>query len=146
VFIGHGVELVVIEDKTSFHETLREQLEGLSYKLDEELISSLISENQQEDQLTNSFSLPVKYVLINEQNLNEILRKDGPYWDAFYKRYPKSPGVISISKAGFNQRADQAIIYLSRSCGSLCGTGSIYILQKDGEDWVLQDRINLWVS
>jgi hypothetical protein len=146
IYIGEGVKLELIEDVTSLYDVNKEDISnGLSYKLDSELINSLIEENGEPVSLRALFNLPVNYELVSSQQIQEILA-EGEGREPFFKRYPGSPGVISLSRAGFNKRMDKAILYISRVCPGLCGEGSVVLLKREGEDWIVEERIRLWVS
>ena len=68
------------------------------------------------------------------------------FWTTFYKTYPNSSGLIFLSKVGFNNRHDQALVYVARTCGGLCGVGSYFLLGKANGKWIfLRDEV-LYVS
>ena len=54
-------------------------------------------------------------------------------------------GIIQFSNIGFNQNRDNAILYSDWNCGSLCGGGHFYILQKERGNWKIVGSMNLWV-
>jgi hypothetical protein len=85
------------------------------------------------------------YRLISRKEVDEIFKKnDG--WEEFYKRYPKSSGIWSFSRVGYNAAANEALVYVVHSCGMLCGTGHLYLLTKQNEKWMVKDRLMLWIS
>ena len=69
-------------------------------------------------------------------------------WDRFYAKYPKSPGIITISRVGFSRDGNLAMFYLGNQIHWLAGCGGIHIFRKQGTKWV-EDRISFgpqWVS
>ena len=68
------------------------------------------------------------------------------FWARFYKKYPNSSGLVFFSKVGFNDRHDQAFVYVGRTCGGLCGAGEYVLLNKVNGQWVVRDEEGLWVS
>lgn len=59
-------------------------------------------------------------------------------WDRFYTKYPKSPGIITISRVGFNKSGDMAMFYMGSQSHWLAGSGHIYVFRKQGGKWVEQ--------
>jgi len=67
------------------------------------------------------------------------VQKDGEksdFWDKFYKRYPKAPGVIWLSRVGLNRRGDMAMIYVESQSSWHVGGERFYIFRKQGNKWV----------
>jgi len=58
-------------------------------------------------------------------------------WDWFYRRYPDSGGLITISRVGIDSKATIAIAYLGWRSDYLAGFGAIRILRHEGNHWVL---------
>jgi hypothetical protein len=65
-------------------------------------------------------------------------------WDKFYKRYPKSAGVFSLSKVVLTD--DFACLYVEHEFGGLAASGDIMILNKRNSTWTIILSINVWVS
>jgi len=90
------------------------------------------------------WNLGVNYVLVRNSDLPDGTVEN--FWARFYKKYPNSPGLVFFSKVGFNDRHDQAFVYVGRSCGGLCGAGEYVLLNKVSGEWVVRAEQNLWVS
>ena len=71
--------------------------------------------------LENHFEPTMRYQTVPSSLLDAELNADGVLWGGFRKHYPGSPGIISISPVGFNERKDRALVYVSFTCGDLCG-------------------------
>jgi hypothetical protein len=90
-------------------------------------------------------------VLLTQAELNDFFpeqdtKQDG--WDRFYAKYPKSPGIITVSRVGFNRKGDLAMVYLGIQSHWLAGHGSICVLRKRDGKWV-HEPVGigpLWVS
>jgi hypothetical protein len=52
----------------------------------------------------------------------------------------------SFSAIGYNRARNEAMIYGSYYCGSLCAKGEVLLLQKVGGYWRISNRVGLWVS
>ena len=101
----------------------------------------LNNKSRQELKISN---LGIDYVIVRNSDL-----PDGEYddfWTRFYKRYPHSPGIVFFSQVGFNDRHDQAFVYVGRSCGGLCGAGEYVLLNKVNGTWEVLAKRALWVS
>jgi hypothetical protein len=70
--------------------------------------------------------------IAEQQKLEEMLRAAG--------------GVISLSHIGFDHSLHFAFVSSSFHCGSLCGSGSRYILQKKWGQWRVVKSWVVWVS
>jgi hypothetical protein len=92
--------------------------------------------------------LGFEYRLVSEKTVNQYFSDTGTAtgWTGFYKTYPDSPGLLSVSRVGFNVRHDQALVYVAHSCGDLCGLGSYILLKKQADQWVIERTEGLWIS
>ena len=57
-------------------------------------------------------------------------------WEAFYAKYPGSPGVITVSRVGLSRDKNLALFYVGLACGELCGHGRLHVLKKEGDVWI----------
>jgi hypothetical protein len=71
-------------------------------------------------------------------------RHDG--WEDFYAKHPKAAGFWTFSRPGYNGANDEAVLYVTHSCGWLCGTGHLYLLAKQDGQWKVKNRLFLWIS
>lgn len=156
-YVRENPKLLVIVSQTSkdhsFDEredqpsTLTESLPGLSA----ETLANFSTRNANRDYVKNAFMLPTKYVLISPEQLDHYFDPERASngrnaWNAFYKEFPGSTGFIGFSKVGFNPTFDQAMVYLSHSCGTLCGTGYYYLLAKESGSWKVVKSYMRWIS
>ena len=89
--------------------------------------------NQKRWLLQRNFKTDDSYELVTSDTL-KLLFSHGD-WDGFYKRYPGSHGVISLSAVGFNREKTLAILYGGTACGGLCGSWSFQLLEKVDGKW-----------
>jgi len=101
----------------------------------------LMNKTRQELKVWN---LGVNSVIVTNSDLPDS--KFENFWDRFYRKYPNSPGLLFFSKVGFNDRHEQAFLYMGRSCGGLCGVGKYVLLNKVNGEWVVSNEQELWVS
>jgi hypothetical protein len=67
-------------------------------------------------------------------------------WRGFFRKYPNAPGIIVVSRIGFNAEHTEAVVYTGRSCGTLCGQGEFAHLVKQDGTWTVTDRTVVWIS
>lgn len=109
------------------------------------LVDDYKNKNAKVYKLENKFSIPHTVILISRKELNEIFQNEKG-WDAFYEKYPDSPGTIQISRVGFNSNQTQAILYFGYQRGPLWGEGYRIFLTKDEGEWVVKEEVLMWVS
>jgi hypothetical protein len=72
--------------------------------------------------------------------------KNDKGWKNFFSKYPNSPGILLVSRIGFNSDKTEAIVYAGKSCGTLCGEGYYVRLTKIGEHWAVADQTTVWIA
>ena len=54
---------------------------------------------------------------------------------------------MSASPVAYSADGEQALVYLERHCGSLCGSGDIvWLVRGSTVTWRIQRVFNVWVS
>jgi len=101
--------------------------------------------NVRQASLRPSFHIATNYGLLDLDQLNSI-PKGGDWWGEYYRRFPGSQGILTLSRVGFNAERTQALFYFSNRCGGLCGAGSYVVMEKRGRGWVISKEIEMWVS
>ncbi len=146
---GLRLQLIVIRDHTSVEPT--DDLPTLLISVDQnmavgrEILNNFLARNAQSYPLDNLFNLPVDVVLISDEEMNQIFRKDTG-WDDFYAQYPSSQGVMTLSRVGFNSRKDRALVYIGNQSYWLSGAGYYVLLTKKNEIWTVENEVMVWIS
>ena len=102
--------------------------------------------NAQQAVLGRAFRLPVEYEILESARLGPIFKRNGGSWDAYYKQYPGSQGIATLSRVGFNADGTQVLFYISNRCGGLCGVGFYVVMEKRDGHWAIGKEIEMWVS
>lgn len=89
--------------------------------------------------LQKKFQIDKPYDFITPDELKLTFEKGVDGWKQFYEEHPDSGGWITMSAVGFNAAKTIAVVYMSHSCGSLCGEGGFHVLQKKGGKWLPLD-------
>jgi hypothetical protein len=101
--------------------------------------------NAQQASLRPSFHMVINYELLDLNQLYSI-PWGGDWWGMYYKRFPGSQGIMTLSRVGFSADGTQALFYFSNRCGGLCGGGSYVVMEKRDSHWVIGKEIEMWVS
>jgi hypothetical protein len=96
--------------------------------------------------LESKFGDSTTYRIVSGEEIEEYFKKTGDGWKGFYQKYPNSAGYWGFSHPGYNVAGNEAVLYVSHSCGWLCGTGHLYFLVKQDDKWVVKNRLMLWIS
>jgi hypothetical protein len=70
----------------------------------------------------------------------------GTFWNAFYKKYPRSAGIIAVSNVGFDDTLTVALIYYEHTYGLLGGGGGYLLLRRDDRGWHIERVLGGWES
>jgi hypothetical protein len=125
-----------------------EELKRSSPELQPDTVNDLQVKSNDTSSLEPKFSIKIKYLLVKDEEIDALF-KDTVMggWAAFNKKYPKSSGILSLSRVGINADKTQALVYKGWSCGGLCGGGGYTLLTKKKGVWVVGPSIGpTWVS
>jgi hypothetical protein len=108
--------------------------------LGDDILSDFKAKNQTSSALERTFTLSVPYTLIGEQELASSFPPTAPGWDKFYAKYPGSQGRLALSRVGFNQAKDTAVLYTEDGRGATDGEGDVVLMKKTDGRWTVQGR------
>ncbi len=148
-----GNELVV-QQKTSspfsvISSNYYEDLKTENLNLDTTIVVNFDDKNSSAYYLDNKFNTLTKSVtLISDEEDKHFFSPQDPNnsWDAFYKKYPKSKGIIKFSRVGFNLDKSQAIVEVGHTYASLGGDSRLVYLVKENNSWKIIQIINILVA
>jgi hypothetical protein len=140
---------LLISDETTKNEAKSGGMWGFRSKSrqapSDETVANFNSHQVEGCALSASLDPKVSYSLISEKEVHNYFKhKDG--WKRFYEKHPKAAGYVSFSAVGYNNSGTEAVVFLSHYCGSLCGTGHLYLLAKENGEWVVKNRLMQWIS
>ena len=101
-------------------------------------VDDFVKVNKTKWRLQEKFKLEIPFKLVSSEKVISIIRPmtDKEDWTEFYKQYPDSGGFIDLSAVGFNAEKTVAVVSKGRWCGSVCGEGEYYVLQKKDGNWI----------
>ena len=156
-FIRHRYTTVVIQTSSEDSELLEKYIytcesptvqqffarERAAMPVDVDTVADYVLKNEKHGELFLK-DLGIRNDLISREEASQLFENGG--WQAFYKRYPGSLGLVSFSKVGFNSTHDQAFVYVGSSCQLLCGDGNYILLNKEDGRWTVKVVQEIWVS
>ncbi len=95
----------------------------------------------------NLFEKSSKIILISDLEVSRIFEKECTKgWDKFYEKFPKSQGITTVSRVGFNKNKTKALVYSGTQSLCLDGSGFFVILEKKNHEWIILKREMMWIS
>jgi hypothetical protein len=89
-------------------------------------------------------SLAASQVFLERREFQKLFARYEDGWKTFYDRYPNSAGFIDLSAVGFDYAGGEALLYVSRSCGRVCGDAWHVLLRKGPEGWRVEMKELVW--
>ena len=139
-------------------ESINNEIKGYEL-IKKETVNNFIKKNQRYYYLENKFILPIKYRILNKEEIDKCDAKgQEDFWTNFRKEFlgldePKSfsdmlgwSGLYSFSRVGFNKEKDQALLYLDNMRWSLSGYGTLVFLVKENDKWIVLWYLSMWIS
>lgn len=63
-----------------------------------------------------------------------------------YRRYPRCQGITILSRVGFSESGDTAVVLTGTMRAHLFGHGSVFLLKKKGDRWRIVEEACTWIS
>jgi hypothetical protein len=67
-------------------------------------------------------------------------------WNRFFHQYPKSNGLITFSRVGFDKESKQALVLLTTLSDGKFESGDLFLLLKKNGLWKISERVNIWIT
>jgi hypothetical protein len=149
-YLKEGVDLIVIRDQTTVFplgpDVTYEQVSQSVPALEEATYDDFLAVNEEPVPLDPSLDLGFDYTLVSLQDLEEFLGGGAWSYDAFYRRFPNSQGLMELSRVGFNSDHTQALVYVANQHALLGGEGYYLLLGKQDGAWQVDFELPLWIS
>jgi len=110
--------------------------------MDVSLLRAFVSRNRAALAVTNPD--PAASILASSGTF-ETLGLSDDFWRIFPTRYPGTRGWVRFSAPAYGDAGD-AVVYVTYSCGGLCGEGWLIHLTRAGSEWRVANWLSLWVS
>jgi hypothetical protein len=139
-----GSFLVIREQTVADLDVLERTLEHVGH-LPAKLADSYRSRNMASYALDANLDLEQDYVLMSQEEYDEIFGRGQADWPSFEAKYPEARGLVFFSRVGFAGE-DKALVSMGFRCSGLCGAGGLYLLVKEDGSWKFQEALMEWMS
>ena len=109
-----------------------------------EIIIKFISANEHSKTLKSCFNPQVETILVSKEEVEAIV-EDPNGWIQFLIKHPRQ-SLWQFSQVAFNRGMTKALVFTTSESGGKAGHGSLVILVKENNAWVIRHRIVVWVS
>lgn len=95
------------------------------------------------------FQVCSKVLLRNGRQLDAFFAGAGDLetkWRKFYAVYPGAIGMLEVSAPAYSSDGQRAVLSISHSCGSLCGSGELVEMEKVDGKWRRARDQGAWIS
>ena len=114
--------------------------------VDQQTVDSFRDRNDAAHSIRPDMDLGSAYVLLSQVEMSRIFSQNQDGWQVFYDRYPDAPGIINLSRVGFNNGLDQALVYVGTMSHWLAGSGYYVLLKKVNGSWLVDQQVMTWIS
>lgn len=143
---------VIMDGSATGPEGVQDTSSTLEYVLAN--LHSVSTETVDSFRLRNDKSYPIRadmligtgYVLLSQEGKTKLFNQNQDGWQLFYEQYPDAPGITSLSRVGFNQGLNQALVYIGTQSQWLAGSGYYILLNKVNAVWVIDQEVMTWIS
>jgi len=108
--------------------------------IQEEVVEAWRKKNESISLLQRKFDFKYEYHMVTRTELDEY--ESDNFFGEFYKRYPDSNGLISVSRIGYDKTKNTALIHVIHSYGTLGARYYFIVLQKNTGGWDIVRRIS----
>ena len=95
--------------------------------------------------LENRFDYDGKLALISQDDFKKTIGDENG-WDQFHKLHESATGIVTFSAVGFDRTGMRALVNVSYLCGSHCGHGNFFVLEKRDGEWTISKEMGTWIS
>ena len=92
--------------------------------------------------------LDITYQLLDQDERRKLFAAALPQlaWSQFFARYEGAPGLLRLSRAGFDDTREHALVYVEHQCGVECGAGRLIHLQRGADlRWQVKGAALVWM-
>jgi hypothetical protein len=114
--------------------------------VDQETADNFRARNDAAYPVRPDMDLGSMYVLLSQGEMRQIFSQNQDGWQVFYEQYPDAPGITTLSRVGFNDTLDQALVYVGTMSHWLAGAGYYVLLKKVNRAWIVDQQVMTWIS
>jgi hypothetical protein len=109
-------------------------------------ISDFERKNSSSVVLEERFTLAKPYLLLSDSDVVSF-RHTELFLGGFRKdyqpdhRFDGGSALISLSRVGFSEQGNIAVVYAEQNCGATCGSGALHVFKKQGDKWIEENAV-----
>ena len=152
--VGGGSYVVL--DMTTIHGRLEDLDRALRFPIEDakyitaDLTTDFKSKNRQRHAIAQRFPKGMRVTFISEGERSVMfsgcLAEVTCGWKKFYDKYPGAPGITSLSRVGFNDKHNAALVYVGNVRDWEVGSGVYLLLAKSNGTWKVISKTNGWIA
>lgn len=105
------------------------------------------AKNRTSSVLERRFTISIPYTIVSEQEMASIFSTNVVSdWKRFYAKYPHVDAFLALSRVGFNQEKDTAVLYTEYQVGAAGGEGYVVLMKKTDGRWTVDQNSMCWIS
>ena len=104
------------------------------------------AKNRTASVLERRFTTSAPYSIVSEQEMASIFSSTVAGWEKFYAKYPHAYAFLALSRVGFNQEKDTAVLYTEYQRGATDGEGDVVLMKKTDGRWTVEQNSMCWMS
>jgi hypothetical protein len=145
--VGKQIRQVVINHQTSVVlatgnlDTMLKYAQNEIPALDPSIVADFKNNNAESFNLELRIPLSFAYLLVEPDLFKHAC--DTP--EAFHQNFPSAQGALTLSRIGFNQQKDQALVYVSTACQKT-GAGYFFWMKKTDGIWKTEKQLIAWTA
>lgn len=111
-----------------------------------DVVDDFKAKNRMSSVLERRFTISVPYTIVSEQELASIFSGTITGWKKFHAEYPDAKAFLRLSRVGFNQEKDTAVLYTEYQKGPTDGEGDVVLMKKTDGRWTVEQNGMFWTS
>ena len=112
-----------------------------------DVIDDFKAKNEASSVLERRFTISVPYTIISEQEMTSIFSGTTVSgWEKFYAKYPQVGAYLALSRVGFSQEKDIAVLYSEYVVGAAGGQGDVVLMKRTDGRWTVEKKSMVWLS
>ncbi len=117
----------------------------VKHGLDDSTIRNFKIDSELSQSVKESIKCDQNIVFVSIKDLETSFIKAGG-WGEIREKYTDLRSIVGFSEISKNDKGDQALVYMSSQNGEKSGSGFYFLFIKDDSEWILADKVNVWVS
>lgn len=109
-------------------------------------IENFTNANNPASPIQTGMEIEADYTLLSQYGYSQIFSQNQSGWEIFYNHYPNTPGLTTLSHAGFSSTFDQALVYIGTQSNWLAGAGYYLLMKKVEGNWMIDQQVMVWIS